>query len=106
MARGKESEAGATRVSPNGYHYTKTLDGWRLTHHIVAEKMLGRPLAADERVKFRSKDKLNLSPDNVEVIFKGTSSLRRRKAALEVRIIELQEELNEINVQLKSGKLR
>lgn len=106
MARGKEAPVGTKRTSPNGYEYTKTETGWRLSHHLVAEKKLGRPLARDERVKFKTKDKTNLSPDNIEVIIKGKSSLRRRKAMIEARIEELKAELAYIDRELKSEKLR
>jgi HNH endonuclease len=93
MGRGQAAEVGETRVSRNGYHYTKTAGGWVLTHHLVAEEMLGRPLKNDERVHFKSGDKLNLTPTNIYVVQQGKSNLRRRKAQLETRIEELQAEL-------------
>lgn len=105
MARGAAANVGATRVSANGYHYTKAVDPsdgkekWRLTHHIIAEQKLGRPLREDERVHFVGK-KSDLSPDNIKVVEKGRSSLRRRKAQIEARIQELQAELEEINREL------
>lgn len=100
MARGKTANVGDTRIAPNGYHYTKTEDGWRLTHHLVAEKMLGRPLREDERVRFKTGNKLMLNPTNIEVVPKGRGSLRRRKAVIEARIEELQAELEEITAEL------
>ncbi len=104
MGRGQTAEVGATRTAPNGYHYTKTAEhGWRLTHHITAEKMLERPLKEDEIVKFRDK-KFRREPYNTEgivVIKKKTTSLRRRRAAIEDRIRELQAELEYIDKQLK-----
>jgi hypothetical protein len=106
MPRGKTAEIGDTRVAPNGYHYTRTEGGWVLTHHLAAEKLLGRPLRAEERVKFKSKDKTNFSPSNIEVILKGKSSLRRRKAQLEARIEELQAELKYVNNELQNGSPR
>lgn len=99
MGRGQTAEIGATRVADNGYHYTKVVDDngnakWRLTHHITAEKVLGRPLRDDELVKFRDKkfkrDPYN--PEGVQVIRKKTSSQRRRIAQIESRIAELQAE--------------
>lgn len=109
MGRGQTAEVGATRVAQNGYHYTKVPkeDGtgveWRLTHHITAEKMLGRPLKDGEMVKFKDKkfkrDPYN--PDGIQVIKMRTSSLRRRKAHLEERIREMQAELKSINDKLK-----
>ena len=106
MPRGKEATIGDTRVSPNGYHYTRTEAGWRLSHHIVAEEMLGRPLNDGERVRFKSKNKLDLSEDNIEVVLKGKTSLRRRKAQLEARIEELQAELRYVNNELLNGNPR
>lgn len=105
MARGQAAQNGATRVSQNGYHYTKVEGKWRLTHHLVAEQKLGRPLREDERVGFKNpKDKLNLDPSNIIVTEKGTGSIRRRKAQIEARMSELQAELDEINRELQQGR--
>jgi len=111
MARGQQVDVGATRVSQNGYHYTKVAvkpgtgkPGWRLTHHIVAEQKLGRPLREDERVSFKGK-KSDLRPENIIVSEKGQGSQRRRKAQLEARIAELQAELDIINAELAGGRL-
>lgn len=101
MARGQRSEVGETRVAPNGYHYTKVETGWRLTHHIIAEQQLGRPIKTDqEMVKFKDGKRQNLSSNNIEVVPRKSGSLRRRKAVIEARIEELQAELHEINVSL------
>ena len=108
MGRGQTAEVGATRVADNGYHYTKVAKEsggaeWRLTHHLTAEKKLGRPLEDNEIVQFVDKkfkrDPYN--PDGIRVIRKKTSSLRRRKAAIEDRIRELQAELATINRELE-----
>lgn len=109
MPRGKESQIGDTRVSPNGYHYTRTESGWRLTHHLVAERILGRPLEPDERVQFKdSKKRLDVAnmEKNIDIILKGKSSLRRRKAQLEARIAELQAELEYVNNEILHGQPR
>ena len=98
--RGKQAEDGATRVSQNGYHYTKKDGKWRLTHHLKAEEILGRPLAAGERVSFRNGNKKDMSITNLIIAEKGTSSLRRRKAIIEARIAELQAELKQINKEI------
>lgn len=105
MARGQAVPVGTPRVSANGYHYTKVADdgqgkpGWRLTHHLVAEKKLGRKLLPNERVSFVDK-KTNLNPNNVVVTTQGTSSLRRRKAHIEAQMMELKAELDDINHEL------
>jgi hypothetical protein len=90
MPRGKTAKDGDTNVSANGYHYTRVNGKFRLTHHLLAERKLGRPLdTTRETVRFRDKDKTNLSIDNVEVIPKGTTSIRTRLARIEAQISEL-----------------
>ena len=84
-------------VSKNGYHYTKQGSRWRLTHHIVAEKKLGRDLREDERVSFLNGNKRDLHPDNLLVTVKGKASIRQRIARLEARISELQAELDQLH---------
>jgi HNH endonuclease len=101
--RGSRSEVGATNVSKNGYHYTRTEDRWRLTHHLVAEKKLGRPLTDTERVVFVDGDKTNLDPSNIQVKRKATSSLRKREAQLIARIEELQGQLADVRTQIKKN---
>ena len=84
-------------VSKNGYHYTKHEGRWRLTHHLVAEKKLGRPLREDERISFLNGNKRDLHPDNLLVTVKGKASIRQRIARLEARISELQGELDQLH---------
>lgn len=96
MARGQSSKVGDTRVSPNGYHYTKCANAWRLTHHILMEKKLGRSLKKDERVVFIDRKRSNLSPDNLKVQVKGEASVARQRARLTARINELQAQLSEL----------
>jgi hypothetical protein len=96
MARGKPSKPGDTRVSPNGYKYTRTDKKWELTHRLIAEKKLGRTLESDERVRFVDNNRENLDPDNIEVFKQGEASIERRKAQLRSRIDELQAELDEL----------
>lgn len=105
MARGKNAKVGDTRVAANGYHYTKTETAWRLTHHIVAEKALRRPLEQGERVTFIDNDRTNLKASNIKVTKMGGGSLERREAQLEARIEELQAELHDVREQIKASKL-
>lgn len=101
--RGRKALVGETYVAVNGYHYTKTEDKWRLTHHLIAEKhILGRPLNENEMVRFKTNNKQDLRPENIEVVIKGKHSLRKRKAQLEARIEELQGQLDEVNKALES----
>jgi len=72
--RGRRSQVGDTRVSLNGYHYTRTEDKWELTHRLIAEEKLGRPLAEDERIRFADNDRTNLDPDNIVVYIKRIRS--------------------------------
>lgn len=98
MVRGRESEIGDTRTAPNGYHYTKTEDGWRLTHHILAEEALGRPLRENERVYFRDGDRTNLSKDNVQV--RETRDRKQDRAdELRAKIRVYRRELKELEQQ-------
>jgi hypothetical protein len=100
MARGQTVDVGATRVSANGYHYTKTKDGWRLTHHIIAEEKYRMPITSEHLVRFVDGKRTNLKPSNIEVVTRGRGTLRRRKAILEARIEELQAELKLIEQEL------
>lgn len=100
--RGQKSDVGDTRVAPNGYHYTRTKEGWKLTHRLVAESKLGRSLGDDERVTFVDGDRANLDPNNLRVSKVRSGSLERRKARIEARIEELQAELREINKELEN----
>lgn len=94
MPRGQAAEVGNTHTAKNGYHYTRTEDGWRLTHHLIAEKTLGRRIdTTAETVRFKDKDCHNLHPDNILVVPKGHKSNGSKRAQLEVRIAELQAQL-------------
>jgi hypothetical protein len=96
MARGKAAKEGDTRVAPNKYHYTRTATEWRLTHHIIAEQKLGRPLRDDERVSFKDRNRNNLSPDNLIIQVQGSGSVARRRAQIVARMSELQAELDSL----------
>lgn len=91
MPRGVQSKDGDTNVSKNGYHYTRQNGKWRLTHHLIAEKKLGRPLRENELVRFCDSDRTNFEPGNIEVIVRK-GSLRGRIAAIEAKIMELEAE--------------
>lgn len=101
MPRGVPAADGTTRISPNGYHYTRKGGRWRLTHHLVAEKMLGRPIDTDkEMVRFRTGNKLDLRPDNIEIIPKNKSTARKRLANIEAKIDELVAQRDELKSEL------
>lgn len=101
--RGQTAELGAKRIAQNGYEYTKVeVNGksqWRLSHHLVAEEMLGRPLREDERVSFIG-SRRNLDPENIRVTLKGQTSVSKRLAQVEARIAELEAERDELKSQL------
>lgn len=94
--RGRKSKTGDTRVAKNGYHYTRTKEKWELTHRLIVEEQLGRPLDWDERVRFLDKDRSNLDPDNLEVYKVKQASIDKKKARIESRIEELQAQLDEL----------
>ena len=97
MTRGQKSEQGDTRVAPNGYHYIRTSTGWELVHRHKCEGKLGRPLTANERVRFRDGDRNNLSIANLEVYIVKEKSDAARRAYLEAKIEELQAELESLD---------
>lgn len=90
---GKKAKVGATRVAPNGYHYTKTTEGWIGTHRLVMEKKLGRKLREGERVTFLDNDRTNMDPDNLELTVAKKGSVDKRIARVESKIEDLQGEL-------------
>ena len=96
MPRGHASEVGERRKQQNGYWTVRTEDGWRFEHHVIMERVIKRPLVANEMVKFRDADKDNLHPDNLILALKGTSSARRRLAVVEQRIKELNAERDQL----------
>jgi len=100
VPRGQIANIGDTMVNALGYHNTRVATGWRLTHHLVAEQILQRPLTANDTVRFKDGNRTNLEPDNIEVLKKHTGSLRRRKAILEAKIEDLQAQLDEVNKEI------
>jgi len=95
--RGRQSKVGDTRVSPNGYHYTRTKGGWELTGRLVAGRELGRPLRSDERIRYLDGDRLNNDSDNIEVYVIREKSKAKRIAHLEAKIEQMQAELDELS---------
>jgi hypothetical protein len=86
--RGKAASPGDTNVSQNGYHYTRTETRWRLTHHLLAEEMLRRPIKDDEQVYFLDGDRTHLVMDNIGVRPKLLNG-SKRKGQLYARIEQL-----------------
>lgn len=96
--RGKKSNVGDTRVAQNGYHYTRTANGWELTHRLVVQRELGRDLQYDERIRFLDGDRSNYEdPDNLEVFTVAKGSSNKRRARIEARIEELTAQLEELD---------
>lgn len=95
MSRGRKAEVGTTKISPNGYHYTRTQSGWELTGRVIGAMKLGRALKPNERVRFLDGNRLNLDPENIEVR-KVSIVTDKRKANLEIKIQELQAQLAEL----------
>jgi hypothetical protein len=111
VPRGKAATIGDRRISQNGYDYTRTPQGWRLTHHLIAEKKLGRPLAEDERVSFQDRDRRNLDPSNILVSRADRGSIRaqiarleERKREIEGQIADLKDRLNEKDNLLEAAE--
>ena len=64
--RDREKYRAAQVGKGSGKSYRKRYG--RHEHRVVAEEMLGRPLAPGEVVHHRDGDKLNNSPENLEVL--------------------------------------
>lgn len=96
MPRGQVAKPGDVCIAQNGYSYTYTELGRRLTHHLVAEEKLGRALQGNERVSFVDGDKTNFDPSNIVVTLKQITSINKRLAKINQKIYELQEERSEL----------
>lgn len=91
MARGRNAKVGDKSTAANGYHYVRCASGWRLEHHVIAEKTLGRTIdTRTDRVIFQDGNRNNLHPTNIVVKDKGVTSIKTQKARLKARIEELQ----------------
>jgi hypothetical protein len=101
MARGAVNDIGDTSTAPNGYNYTKTESGWRLTHHLVAEATLGRSInTSTETVRFKDGDRANLRPDNIIVSPKKTQTASKKLAALIAQRAEIDAQIKAIQAEL------
>ncbi len=94
--RGQRSDLGAVRISPNGYHYTRTEQGWKLTHRLVVEETLGRKLAENERVRFLDGNRSNRDPNNLEVYIAHEGSKMKKLARLKARLAEVQAQIDDL----------
>lgn len=97
MPRGNPAKVGDTNISDNGYHYTRTAEGWRLTHHIIAEAKYNRKIDKDVTVRFVDGDRRNLNQDNI--IIKPIVVKDTRKKILQRRIRELKAELDLLEME-------
>lgn len=105
MPRGEASPVGTRRITQNGYWTTKTENGWRLDHHIIAEEKLGRALEDDERVEFIDGDRTNLKPKNIRIVFVGQrrtpyEKARKRLLRIEAWKERLDHEISELKIEL------
>jgi hypothetical protein len=94
--KGQKSKIGSTRWSPNGYHYTRVAAGWQLTHRVIAEERLGRPLKDNERAKFIDGNRRNIQPENIQVFVTRPQSANKRIATLEAKKAEIDAQLKEL----------
>jgi hypothetical protein len=101
--RGQRSDLGAVRMSPNGYHYTRTEVGWELTHRLVAGEKLGRRLADNERVRFKDGNRSNRDPDNLEVYIAHEGSKLKKLARLKARRDELQAQIDDLEEEINGA---
>ena len=59
---------GGETIHSNGYRRVWVDGRYRWEHHVVAERVLGRPLRKGETVHHRNRDKLDNRPENLEVM--------------------------------------
>jgi len=103
MPRGEPAPVGATFVNQNGYHHTKTEDGWKATHVLNMETKLGRKLESNEFVKFVDGDRSNYDISNLELRVRGDrKSPEARIAAIDALIEELQAEKEDLLSKIAS----
>lgn len=102
--RGEPAPLGTERKAKNGYWYVKVKErGWVLKHWLIWEKTHGRRIEpSKETVRFADGDNQNMTPSNIVVIPKGTSTPRKRIAYIEARIAELLAEKEYWQSQLTS----
>jgi hypothetical protein len=97
MPRGQQAQLGDTMINANGYSHTRTETGWRLTHHLVAEAMIGRAIDSDkETVRFKDGNRANLDPSNIVVEPKKTKSASARLAKLIAQRAEIDAMIQEL----------
>lgn len=72
------------KVDQAGYVRVRTETGWRFEHIVVAEQVLGRALADDERVYHRSTNRADNRPQNLVV---GPSGIGRAVQVLDALIV-------------------
>lgn len=95
------SPDGATRLAPNGYHYTKKDGEWRLTHHILAEENIGEPLDTKKYMaRFRNGDRTDLRPSNIVVSLKKGVSVPKKLAILYAKRDDILAEIAELENEL------
>lgn len=108
MGRGAAAPVGAERWSNNGYHYTKTREGWELTSRVMMAKHLNRALLPNERVVFKNGDRRDLRIENLEVaiVKSDRAVLERRLATIEDKIRELTAMKMETEEELEKVKAK
>jgi hypothetical protein len=96
MTRGMSVPIGTRIKLSNGYYNVRTVSGWKLIHRAVMEAHLGRPLEADEWVRFINPDadKSDPKPEDLEV-YKVN-----KKAKPEAPELSKQEQLEQLRAQL------
>ncbi len=100
MARGRNACVGDTRISPNGYHYTKTEEKWELTGRLVMERALGRKLDPQERVRYKDNDRLNNSVDNLTLIVTSPGGAKKELAKLYAKRDEINARIQELEIEI------
>lgn len=96
------TESPQTRVSQNGYQYTRLGPGnWVLTHHLIAAKTLGRPVNTKvETIRFIDGNRENLDPINITVVSKTQKTTTLTLSRLKTREADLVRQLKAVRDEI------
>jgi len=94
-------------LDPNGYIRVRDhtrVGGSVLKHRLVMEQHIGRPLRKDEQVRFKSRNKHDVTLSNLRLVTTEANrpDILKKIAQKERKIQELQEEIKDLKNWLRS----
>jgi hypothetical protein len=98
-------------LDPNGYIRVRDhtrVGGSVLKHRLVMEREIGRPLRKDEQVRFKGKDKHDVTVGNLRLVTTdgNRGDILKKIQAKERKIQELQDEITDLRNWLKEMPAR